>query len=60
MREIISYEIYECPKSPTEDGTYYGKTPIAEQARAIVKKAKESGKVFFIKALCSDGVKRYL
>lgn len=57
---IIGYEIYECPKSPTENGTYYGKTPILKQARDIVEKAKESGKEFFIKAFCSDGVMRYI
>jgi len=34
---IAGYEIYECPKSPTENGTYYGKTPIAEQVRGIVE-----------------------
>lgn len=57
---ITGCEIYECPQSPTENGTYYGKTPILNQAQDIVKKAKENGKEFFVKAFCDDGVKRYL
>lgn len=57
--EILSYELYECLASPTENGRYYGKTPIREQAETIVRKAKESGKQLFIKAVCSDGKKRH-
>lgn len=57
---ITGYEIHECPKSPAENSTYYGKTPILKQAKDIIEKAKESGKEYFIKAVCSDGVKRYL
>ena len=57
---ITGYGIYEYPQSPTENGTYYGKTPILNQAQDIVKKAQENGKELFIKAFCSDGVKRYL
>lgn len=54
---ILEYEIYTCPKNPTEEGVYYGKTPILEQAQSIIKNAKGN---LFIKAVCSDGKKRYL
>lgn len=36
---ILYYEIYVCPRHPTENGTYYGKTPILEQAETVVKRA---------------------
>ncbi len=58
--EITGYKVYECPKSPTEKGLYYGKTPILEQAEGIIKRAKESGKHLFLKAVCSDGIERYM
>lgn len=58
--EVLYYEIYENPTSPTENGKYYGKTSIKEQAENVVLKAKESGEHFFIKAVCSDGKKRYI
>lgn len=57
---ILYYEIYVCPQKPTENGRYYGKTPVLEQAETVVRKAKESGTMLFIKAVCSDGMKRYL
>lgn len=57
---ILYYEIYECPKCPAENGRYYAKTPILEQAEAVVRKAKENGQTLFIKAVCSDGEKRYM
>lgn len=57
---ILYYEIYICPVSPTDNGKYYGRTPILEQAQTIVKKGKENGIDLFIKAVCSDGKKRYL
>lgn len=57
---IIGYEIYECPHCPTENGRYYGKTSVLEQAETVVKKAKETGRELFIKAVCSDGKKRYI
>ncbi len=58
--EVLGYELYEYPKSATENGTYFGRTLILEQAETAVRKAKESGKELFIKAVCSDGKKRYI
>ncbi len=58
--EILGYELHEYPKSPTENSTYYAKTPVLEQAETAVRKAKESGKQLFIMAECNDGKKRYL
>lgn len=57
---ILYYEIYECPQCPTENGKYYGKTPVLEQAKAAVRNAKRDGRELFLKAVCSDGKKRYL
>lgn len=57
--EVLYYEIYECPTSPTESGKYFGKTSTKKQAETIALKAKEKGKHFFIKAVCTDGKKRY-
>ena len=56
---ILYYEIYECPQRPTDNGTYYGKTPLSEQAETVVRNAKESGQMLFLKAVCSDGEKRF-
>ncbi len=56
--EVLVYELYEYPKSPKETGKYFCKTSILEQAETIVRKAKETGKQLFIKAVCSDGKKR--
>lgn len=58
--QIIGYELYEYPKSPTENGRYYGKASLMEHAETIVRNAKESGMQLFIKAVCSDGKARYL
>lgn len=58
--EILCYELYEYPKSPTENGKYYGKTPVLEQAECIVRSAEEAGQRLFIKAVCSDGKMRYI
>ncbi len=58
--EVLGYELYEYPKSETENGTYFGRTPILEQAECIVRSAKEAGQQLFIKAVCSDGKKRYI
>lgn len=58
--EVLGYELYEYPESPTETGKYFGRTPILEQAETAVRKAKESGKELFIMAVCSDGKKRYV
>lgn len=57
---VLYYEICECPQHPTDSGKYYGQTPILEQAKTIVSNAKESGQMLFIKAVCSDGKKRYI
>lgn len=57
---VLYYEIYECPKCPTDNGKYYGKTPIQEQAETIVRNAKKRGQMLFIIAVCSDGKKRYI
>lgn len=57
--KILYYEIYECPQIPTEEGKYFGKAQIEEQAESIVRNAKARGKRLFIKAVCSDGKKRY-
>lgn len=58
--KILYYEIYECPQKPTDNGKYYGKTPVLEQAETVIRKAKESGTMLFLKAVCNDGKKRYL
>lgn len=58
--QILGYELYEYPKSPTENGRYYGKTLLLEQAETILTEAKENGLQLFIKAVCSDGKERYL
>ena len=58
--EVLGYELYEYPESPTETGKYFGRTPILEQAETIVRNAKTNGKQLFIKAVCSDGKQRYL
>lgn len=57
---VLFYEIYVCPECPTDDGVYYSKTPILEQAQTIVKKGKENGLNLFLKAVCSDGKKQYI
>lgn len=57
---ILYYEIYECSQHPTENGKYYGKTPVLEQAETVVRNANERGQMLFIKAVCSDGKKRYM
>ena len=43
----------------TDTGKYFGKIPLREQAEAAVKNAKKNGRQLFIKAVCSDGVKRF-
>lgn len=57
---ILYYEIYESPQNPTDSGKYYGKTPVLEQAETVVRNAKERGQMLFIKAVCSDGKRRYM
>ncbi|MCI9418239.1 MAG: hypothetical protein HFI82_12695 [Eubacterium sp.] len=57
---ILYYEIYECPQCPTDNGKYFGKTPILGQAETVVRNAKERGQMLFIIAVCSDGKKRYM
>ena len=58
--KILYYEIYECPQCPTDNGKYFGQTPILEHAETVVRNAKENGQMLFIKAVCSDGKKRYI
>lgn len=43
---ILYYEIYECPQCPTDNGKYFGKTPILGQAETVVRNAKERGRCF--------------
>lgn len=57
---IIGYAIYSCPLNPKDRGVYLGKTPILEQAETVVNNAKKLGCDSYIKALCSDGVERWL
>lgn len=57
---VLNFEIYECPQCPVDHGIYYGKSPVLEQAEAVVRNAKDTGKNLFLKAVCSDGRKRYL
>lgn len=58
--QILGYELYECPESPKESGKYYAKTPLLGQAECIARSAEEAGQQLFIKAVCSDGKKRYI
>lgn len=58
--KILYYEIYEFPRSPRDSGKYYGKTPVLEQAETVIRNAKENGGLLFMKAVCSDGQKRYM
>ncbi len=51
------YEIYEAPSNPTEYGTYYGKTPLLEQAISVCENAKSNGHILFIKGVTSDGTR---
>ena len=57
---ILYYEIYELPRCPTDSGRCCGKTPVLEQAKTVITKAKKNGELFFMKAVCSDGQKRYM
>ena len=57
MKNYIEYEIYECPKNPTEHGKYIGKTPIYEQALNVCNNAKDCKKNYFIKGIKLDGTK---
>lgn len=58
--EILYYELYAYPVSPTAEGRYCGRTPVLEQAETAVRKAKESGMQLYVMAVCSDGKERYL
>lgn len=58
--EILYYELYEYPVSPTAEGRYFCRTPVLEQAETAVMKAKESGMQIYVMAVCSDGKERYL
>lgn len=56
-KNYIGYEVYECPKNPTEHGKYIGKTPIYEQALDACNNAKNHGESYFIKGIKADGTK---
>ena len=58
--EIFYYEIWIGPDRPDEHGTYYGKTPILEQAEGVMECMREKGISTFLKAACSDGKIRYV
>lgn len=58
--KILYYEIYEFPQCPADSGRYYGKTPVLEQAETVIRNAKENGELLFMKAVCSDGKKRFM
>lgn len=60
MDNILEYHIYLAPTRPDQNGVYYGKTPILDQAEAVQKSLKNNGIISFLVCLCSDGVKRYL
>lgn len=57
--EVIGYELYKFPRSMTETGEYFGKTALREQAEAAVRNAEADGIQLFIKAVCSDGNRRF-
>lgn len=57
LEKYISFEVYEAPQNPTEEGKYISKTPIYEQAERAVKRAAKAGKSYFIKGVTSDGKK---
>ena len=50
--KYMSYELYKCPSSPTETGTYVGKTPILEQA---LQAAERSNNRLFVKGVRENG-----
>lgn len=53
--DYIGYAIYKCPKNPTENGEYIGKTPVLAQAVTACEIAKTQGKSYFIKGIKADG-----
>lgn len=55
-----SFEVYLGAESPTEHGTYVGKTPILSQARACVKHMNDVGAVAFIVGIKADGSRIYI
>lgn len=57
MNKYVKYEVLEAPSSPTEYGTHIFTTPVYEQAVDGVRKAKEQGKIYFIKGIKEDGTK---
>ena len=57
---IMCYTIWFEPINPQSNGTYYGKTPILEQAQGVVKALRKEGQGAFLKAICSDGMERYV
>ena len=57
------YEIYECPKAPTEAGRYIGASPILEQVQNAVDRHNAEvrhsgvGSAWFVKGVRSNGEK---
>ena len=53
--KVVGYNIYKAPKTPTEDGEYYCKTPLWEQAKNIANTSCDNGKILFITVVCDNG-----
>lgn len=53
--EFAFYEVYKAPENPTEEGVYFGKTGLLEQAIAACNHAQKEGKIYFIKGVTHDG-----
>ncbi len=55
QQEYKMFNVYECPQSPTESGTFITSTPLVKLAVAVVNRAEEQGKSYFIKGVKEDG-----
>lgn len=55
LEKYYSFEVYEAPQNPTEEGKYISKTPIYEQAERACERAAKVGKSYFIKGVTRDG-----
>ena len=55
QEEYKSFNIYECPQSPTESGKFITATPLVKLAVVVVNRAEEEGKSYFIKGVKEDG-----
>lgn len=58
--KCIEYHVYLNPEKPTENGIYFGKTPIIEQAEAARDRLISAGKPAHIKQVNNDGSYIYL